>query len=151
MKKIVINDCFGGYSISALATKELAKRKGRECFFFTIDLVTHGYTPISVEEADGAFLWYAYSVNNPKYFKLNERDDDGLFKSANERARKISLDDIKNDRSDPDLISVIEQMGEAANGKCSKLKIIEIPDDVEWEIDEYDGLERVAEKHRTWN
>lgn len=26
----------------------------------------------------------------------------------------------------------------------------DIPDDVEWEIEEYDGLEWVSEKHRTW-
>jgi hypothetical protein len=29
--------------------------------------------------------------------------------------------------------------------------VIEIPDDVEWEVEEYDGLEWVAEKHRTWS
>jgi hypothetical protein len=28
--------------------------------------------------------------------------------------------------------------------------VVEIPDGVEWEIAEYDGLEWVAEKHRTW-
>ena len=33
---------------------------------------------------------------------------------------------------------------------CSTLKIIEIPDDVDWIIEEYDGNEWVAEKHRTW-
>ena len=28
---------------------------------------------------------------------------------------------------------------------------VEIPDGVQWEIDEYDGGERVAECHRTWS
>jgi hypothetical protein len=30
------------------------------------------------------------------------------------------------------------------------LEIVEIPDDVEYTIEEYDGLEHIAEKHRTW-
>lgn len=55
------------------------------------------------------------------------------------------------DRSDPDLIGVIEKLGKDANGWAADLKIIEIPDDVEWEIGEYDGREWVAEKHRTWD
>jgi hypothetical protein len=47
-------------------------------------------------------------------------------------------------------VQVVEQMGDAASGSHSELAIVEIPDDVEWEIDEYDGREHVAEKHRTW-
>lgn len=54
-------------------------------------------------------------------------------------------------RSDPDLVRVVEEMGEAANGRFARLRVVEVPDDVEWEIDEYDGTEHVAEKHRTWS
>jgi len=54
-------------------------------------------------------------------------------------------------RADPDLIRVIEEMGEDAWGWAAELKIVEIPDDVEWCIEEYDGCEWVAEKHRTWS
>lgn len=53
-------------------------------------------------------------------------------------------------RSDPDLITVIEEMGDAANGWSAEIVIVEIPDDVEWHIGEYDGMEHVAENHRTW-
>lgn len=53
-------------------------------------------------------------------------------------------------RDDPQLVEVVERLGDAANGACAKLKVVEIPDGIEWEIDEYDGLERVAETHRTW-
>lgn len=31
------------------------------------------------------------------------------------------------------------------------IKIVDIPDDVEWELCEYDGIEHIAEKHRTWH
>jgi hypothetical protein len=53
-------------------------------------------------------------------------------------------------RDDEDLVKVVETLGYRSNGGFSDLAIAEIPDDVEWEIKEYDGLEWVAEKHRTW-
>jgi hypothetical protein len=37
------------------------------------------------------------------------------------------------------------------DGQFSELKIVEVPDDVNWYIEEYDGMEHVAERHRTWS
>jgi hypothetical protein len=54
-------------------------------------------------------------------------------------------------RDDPVLIAVIEYLGEDAAGKCSTLTIVDVPDDVQWHIHEYDGWEHVAENHRTWS
>ncbi len=54
------------------------------------------------------------------------------------------------ERNDPKLVECVETLGEKANGTFSKLKVVEIPDDVDWEINYYDGLETVEEKHRTW-
>ena len=54
------------------------------------------------------------------------------------------------DRADPALVAVVEEMGEKAGGSHSRLKVVTIPADVEWQIEEYDGSEHVAEKHRTW-
>lgn len=53
-------------------------------------------------------------------------------------------------RADPDLIQVIEEMGKEADSWAADIAVVEIPDDVQWHIDEYDGLEHVAENHRTW-
>jgi hypothetical protein len=53
-------------------------------------------------------------------------------------------------RDDEHLIAVVELMGTEANNRFSELKIVEIPDDVNWYIEEYDGCEWVAERHRTW-
>jgi hypothetical protein len=36
-------------------------------------------------------------------------------------------------------------------GQFAELKIVEVPDDVNWYIEEYDGMEHVAERHRTWS
>jgi hypothetical protein len=53
-------------------------------------------------------------------------------------------------RDDEHLIAVVELMGSEASNKYSELKIVEIPDDVNWYVEEYDGKEWVAERHRTW-
>jgi hypothetical protein len=53
-------------------------------------------------------------------------------------------------RNDPVLVQVVHETPRAYGAECSRLKIVEIPDDVEWEIEEYDGNEWVAEKHRKW-
>ncbi len=55
------------------------------------------------------------------------------------------------DRSDTDLVAIVEEMGTLANGQFASLKVVEIPDDVSWHISEYDGIEHVAENHRTWS
>ncbi len=152
MQKIVINTCFGGFSLSPLAVKELAKRKGKECYFFIHELKNGKFvnTSATIEQATEAFSFTAYSVPDPEAYNLDERDADGLYKSANERADKISLATRPDDRSDKDLIEVVEMLGEKANGSHAELKIVEIPDDVKWQIEEYDGSEHIAEQHRTW-
>lgn len=57
-------------------------------------------------------------------------------------------DDI--DRDDPILVDVVRQLGSKADGNYAKLKVVEVPAGVEWNIAEYDGLEWVQEVHRTW-
>jgi hypothetical protein len=74
-----------------------------------------------------------------KHYYINEKNDNNYFYD-----REIA-------RNDSTLIEVIEELGSTANGSFAKLKIIDIPDDVEWDIEEYDGMEWVAEKHRTWS
>lgn len=54
-------------------------------------------------------------------------------------------------RDDPVLVSVVRELGDKANGDFAELKIVEIPANVNWQIDEYDGREWVAEAHRTWD
>lgn len=54
-------------------------------------------------------------------------------------------------RDCPHLVVLLRELGsEAVQGSYSFLSIVEIPSDVEWQIEQYDGSEWVAEKHRTW-
>lgn len=41
-------------------------------------------------------------------------------------------------------------LGDKANGSCAKLQIVDIPNGTDYTIEEYDGNEHIAEKHRTW-
>ena len=54
------------------------------------------------------------------------------------------------DRDDPMLVQVVEELGEAADGEYASLRIANVPDDVKWYIDDYDGIETIREEHRTW-
>jgi hypothetical protein len=55
-------------------------------------------------------------------------------------------------RDCPHLVETVLTLGTTAKTRCySKLKIVEIPDGVEWSVHEYDGMEWVAENHRTWS
>lgn len=78
----------------------------------------------------------------------------GLSEAAIKRWAELDalgkFDARTEDRANPFLIQAIEELGDEANAGGAELKIITIPDDVEWIIEDYDGEEWVAEKHRTW-
>lgn len=79
----------------------------------------------------------------------------GQFSFTNFYNGEISDDNLfldrDLDRSDADLVKIVETLGAAANGKYASLKVVEIPEDANWYIEEYDGREHVAERHRVWN
>ena len=60
-------------------------------------------------------------------------------------------------RDNPQLVQVVKELGGHVSlggkveGSSSHLKIVEIPEDVEWDISENHGDEWIFEKHRTWS
>ena len=48
-------------------------------------------------------------------------------------------------RHDPILVEVVEELGEKSWGTNAELKVIEIPDNCHYQIDEYDGMESYPE------
>jgi hypothetical protein len=48
------------------------------------------------------------------------------------------------------LIEAVKKLKNEAHGPYSILKIVEIPDDIEWQVFASNGEEWIAEKHRTW-
>ena len=53
-------------------------------------------------------------------------------------------------RTNPKVIEVVERLGNKANGSAAALVVVDVPDDVQWYIDDYDGVETVREHHRMW-
>lgn len=48
------------------------------------------------------------------------------------------------------MIKVLEELGDDANGDFAEIEIVDVPDDANVYIDNYDGMETVEEKHRSW-
>lgn len=141
--EIIKNNCYGGYSLSVEAKIEVAKLKGKNIYFFGIR-----QEPLTHEEAKKQLLVMDYTVPNPYELGVSTPDEDGLYHTANKLADELSID--FDNRTDPDIIAVVKKLGKKANGRCAELKIVEIPDGMAYEIDEYDGIETIREKHRTW-
>jgi hypothetical protein len=56
-----------------------------------------------------------------------------------------------NPRTCMGLVRAIEILGsEKASGKLARLEVVEIPDDIDYEISDYDGIETIHEKHHSW-
>jgi hypothetical protein len=132
--KVVINRCFGGFGLSPLAVKEYLKRKGKECFCYD-NSFSEKMKKVDIENAN---LFVIYSTKD-----LGEEITWEELKESYFRERDIP-------RNDADLVEVVKLLKDKADGRCASLKIVEIPDDVEWDISEYDGLETVEEKHISW-
>ena len=139
--KIVINSQYGGFSLSLLAIKEYLKLKGKDAFFYEMKYENGKCIYKKIEDDRNTLFISCYTKDLGDWFEdyISNKENDKYYFSSR---------DI--DRTDKDLIKVIEKLKEKADGPCASLKIVEIPDDVDYEIEEYDGNEWVAEKHRTW-
>jgi len=134
--KVVVNRCFDGFGLSAKAIRKYLELKGKKCWFY--------------EEV--------YENDQIKYHRVVEEED--FFLSVTEDLGEYPTDEEMNcaeyfseydiERNDSDLVAVVEELGDEANRRFAELEVVEIPDDVEWEISEYDGVERVEEVHRSW-
>ena len=144
MKKIVVNRSFGGFGLSSLGVQRYAEIKGIPLVITTDEQGILEYWKGDAEtvkqnrerfkELDKG--WYTLPVDTREAL-MREYDE-------------LTLNPILVPRDDPALVQAVEELGEIASEENSTLKVIEIPDDVEWVLQEYDGWETIAEKHRTW-
>lgn len=144
-KKVVINTCYGGFSLSLKAKESLAKiKENQNLFHYKLNYDSRYYEKVTLEETDkdGRDGVFVNTFTKDLGEKFHQDESQEIF----ERYGYY----FEPERHDLDLVKVIEELGDEANNLVSELKIIEIPDDVEYEIKEYDGMEWIAEKHRTW-
>jgi hypothetical protein len=138
--KIVINRCFGGFSLSPAAEVELFEAGWRE-----IGL------PVA-EYFGGRTEWIASELVKWREFVAGGMGASALFLTtfSKDETHCLRLPSGDATRADPRLVEIVGRMGEAANGSMAKLRVVEIPDGIEWVIDDYDGMESVKEAHREW-
>lgn len=145
MQKIVINAEHGGFSLCPRGEREYLARKGKVPYFYRQTKYEHrdGVTEYAridnaQEDGGGLFCFTLLKDLGPTINAFPEGDD-------------VWFNDRDIERTDPDLVALIEEKGsDFMSGRCAQLKVVEIPDGVAWRIEEYDGLEWVAEEHRTW-
>ena len=131
MRKVVLNTCYGGFSLSDKAKMALYKRKH--------------------PEFNGDFFYYVLG-DDLNYHKLPKKDgriDLILTKDLGDTINLMhtvidcNLLDEYNDRHDKDLVAIVEELGKESYGPYSRLEIVEINDDDRYIIDEYDGWESI--------
>lgn len=140
-QKIVTSRCHGGFGLSHEAVMRYAEIAGITLYPSTqreyADLLGPKYWIVPPEERPPSQdNWHEWTVEQRR--------------ASNEAHSKAILEPREIARDDPALVQTVEELGEHANTRFSALRVDEIPADVEWEIEEYDGLEWIAEKHRTW-
>jgi len=143
MKKIAINKCYGGFGLSAKATKLYLKKQGKKCFFYKQTKYSHAggkdeYSKITLNQAQEEHFVNVYTKDMG--MKFSKHIDKYYW-----------YDSFYENRDDKLLIETIEELGEKeSSGQLAEIKVVEIPDDIEYELDEYDGIESIHEKHRSW-
>jgi hypothetical protein len=102
-----------------------------------------------------------FCVSHKAFLRLRElgqpdalkETDHGAYWPAAASPQEPSLNrcGILIPRDDQRLVQVVEELRGEANGHCAELKVVTIPDDVEWIVLKKDGTEQVSEQHRTWS
>lgn len=141
--KVVINRCFGGFGLSKEACQRYWDIKGQQVWieddtkFKSFGLFTVWLVPPEdrLESKEGE-AFYSMSMEERKAYNEKHSEQTWYYRDV--------------DRNDPILVQLVEENSELYSGRCAELAVVEIPDGVNYEIEEYDGREHVAETHRTW-
>jgi len=135
-RKIVVNRCYGGFSLSHTALRRLLELKQ----------AGNAVAGLRVTEVS------AYFVNDlvkglQEANNENEPFSHCVVQIASDKF-VITWRDTTGNRIDPSLVRVVEELNDKANGPRAELEVIEIPDDFAFEIDTHDGFERVIDPSR---
>lgn len=130
MREIILNKCYGGFDVSYEAYELYAKKKGLDLYRYKSDF------------KDIKHIIYSKTEDNEDLFTSYFTKDFGdNVEISDEDYEKYILNIREDKREDPILIEVIKELGEKASGRCGNLKIVRIPNDVDFIIEEYDGIE----------
>lgn len=101
-----------------------------------------------------------FCISHKAFLRLRElgqaealkEDDPGAYWSLEDAAREPGLNRHGQliPRDDERLVCVVEELREQANGQSAQLRVVSIPDGVQWQIAKEHGREHVSEVHRIW-
>lgn len=140
MKKVILNKCCGGFNVSKEAYELYANKKGLKLYLYKSDYINGKwiYKKVTANDSD--------SISNTYFIK----DMGNNVEISDEDYEKYSLYLDDGYREDSTLIEVIEELEEKASGIYGDLKIVEIPDNLDYVIDDYYGIETLHEKVKEW-
>jgi hypothetical protein len=139
--KVVINRCYGGFGLSHEAIIR----------YFEIKGIT-----VYPEQSQDSWKFWTYWTVKPEDRMESKYGEAFYAMPIEERRAYNAAQDAQTvcpreiERHDPALVQVVEEMGDKADGHYADLDVVEIPDDVDYIVEEYDGMEHIAEAHRTW-
>ena len=145
--KVAYNKCLGGFGLSPIAETEYRKKKGITLTWYkgVGKYPYKSYKKVhdisSIQRTVGTHFAYLDASNADLGEEIKAIPDENFF-GADWHGEE--------NRADPDLIEVIERLGEKANGDCASLAIKEIPDGAQFEITEHDGFEEVVPPRMSW-
>lgn len=138
--KIVINKCYGGFGLSPEALLWLYDNGNGNVEIAKPALEYFSGDKTKLNQA--LMEWRAYLGGKRKYADL--------FLYVFSPDEQFILCEYDIGRDNPRLVACVEELGNKSCGRFAKLEIVDIPDGISWGIDEYDGMECIAEQHRRW-
>jgi len=146
MKKVILNKCFGGFDVSPKAYQLYAIYKGYSCLYKYQFTSTYTYFQNKIvyklvdlfDECLGCYV--------TKYFGKEISETEASKEDWEKHILYLGADN----REDDILIKVVEELGDEASGRFGELIVVEIPDDLDYIIDNYDGIETLHARVETW-
>jgi hypothetical protein len=140
--KVVVNGCYGGFGLSDKAYERL----------IALGVPVRKYVK-QERGKDGKFNRPTENEGEIIFDRDLSPDEDDILGGGGRRSEMFGRYWdcwTRENRTHPLVVKVVEELGPKASAKLAKLAVVEIPEGVDWEIDEYDGIETVRERSRSW-
>ena len=135
MVEVVINKRIGGFGISSEAVEYIRKIGfSSEVRYYLKERCEENNRIVALTEAGGRSWRTAEKCDDP--FDLSDDELSSIYEGF---------------RSAPELIKTVKKLGKGVNKEFADLKVVEVPNDVKWHIENYDGDEKVVENRRSWS
>ena len=144
MAKVVYNERYGGFGLSPEAMVMLWEKKnpGKPLYFYT-DEDPEDFTNDYLQKISKEDAFTLYRNVEADIYIVGIDFGDRVNMLDREFNRVYGDMEFYTSRHDPDLVEVVETLGEKAWGEFAELRIAEIDSNL-YRIDDYDGMECVC-------